>query len=139
MFGLRAIAVFFFFFQAEDGIRDHCVTGVQTCAFRSRPHNMTEAIGHAGGADVVMASYALTEIAPCALEELLPRIWALARRLLVIVEPGTVAGHRRILAWRETLLGRSAQLVAPCSHDLRCPLASGSRWCHFSARLPRSR
>ena len=24
-----------FFFQAEDGIRDHCVTGVQTCAFRS--------------------------------------------------------------------------------------------------------
>src|SRR5438132_6349736 len=25
-------AVIFFFFQAEDGIRDHCVTGVQTCA-----------------------------------------------------------------------------------------------------------
>src|SRR5438034_2601320 len=28
LFGL----CFFFFFQAEDGIRDHCVTGVQTCA-----------------------------------------------------------------------------------------------------------
>src|SRR5947207_886493 len=25
-------SVYFFFFQAEDGIRDHCVTGVQTCA-----------------------------------------------------------------------------------------------------------
>ena len=24
--------VWIFFFQAEDGIRDHCVTGVQTCA-----------------------------------------------------------------------------------------------------------
>ena len=24
-----------FFFQAEDGIRDHCVTGVQTCALPS--------------------------------------------------------------------------------------------------------
>ena len=24
-----------FFFQAEDGIRGHCVTGVQTCVFRS--------------------------------------------------------------------------------------------------------
>src|SRR5438132_9128315 len=24
--------VHYFFFQAEDGIRDHCVTGVQTCA-----------------------------------------------------------------------------------------------------------
>src|SRR5438034_10452572 len=26
------VSFFFFFFQAEDGIRDHCVTGVQTCA-----------------------------------------------------------------------------------------------------------
>src|SRR5438034_11839089 len=26
------LSFFFFFFQAEDGIRDHCVTGVQTCA-----------------------------------------------------------------------------------------------------------
>src|SRR5947207_11746327 len=25
-------ACVYFFFQAEDGIRDHCVTGVQTCA-----------------------------------------------------------------------------------------------------------
>src|SRR5438034_5356885 len=24
--------MYYFFFQAEDGIRDHCVTGVQTCA-----------------------------------------------------------------------------------------------------------
>src|SRR5215204_6906441 len=29
---------FFFFFQAEDGIRDHCVTGVQTCALPISPH-----------------------------------------------------------------------------------------------------
>src|SRR5436190_7429938 len=30
---LSAYCMFvFFFFQAEDGIRDHCVTGVQTCA-----------------------------------------------------------------------------------------------------------
>src|SRR2546430_9707917 len=29
----------FFFFQAEDGIRDLTVTGVQTCAFRS-PHHV---------------------------------------------------------------------------------------------------
>ena len=31
-FRQRFIFIFFFFFQAEDGIRDHCVTGVQTCA-----------------------------------------------------------------------------------------------------------
>src|SRR5947207_12887736 len=29
---LEACLWFVFFFQAEDGIRDHCVTGVQTCA-----------------------------------------------------------------------------------------------------------
>src|SRR5947207_7827961 len=28
----KQLTVEFFFFQAEDGIRDHCVTGVQTCA-----------------------------------------------------------------------------------------------------------
>src|SRR5260221_10955008 len=31
-FMLNLYFFFFFFFQAEDGIRDHCVTGVQTCA-----------------------------------------------------------------------------------------------------------
>src|SRR5258708_21652009 len=31
-FGFNLLAVFFFFFQAEDGIRDDLVTGVQTCA-----------------------------------------------------------------------------------------------------------
>src|SRR5258706_11744998 len=38
MFKLLLSALFFFFFQAEDGIRDWSVTGVQTCAlpiFRS--------------------------------------------------------------------------------------------------------
>src|SRR2546429_4346060 len=31
-FEVSGICVFFFFFQAEDGIRDVAVTGVQTCA-----------------------------------------------------------------------------------------------------------
>src|SRR5260221_7800531 len=31
-YGVRVNALSVFFFQAEDGIRDHCVTGVQTCA-----------------------------------------------------------------------------------------------------------
>src|SRR5438034_8484506 len=32
VFVFQLVFLFFFFFQAEDGIRDHCVTGVQTCA-----------------------------------------------------------------------------------------------------------
>src|SRR5438034_7633850 len=32
LYAVIVLILFFFFFQAEDGIRDHCVTGVQTCA-----------------------------------------------------------------------------------------------------------
>src|SRR5260221_1543902 len=34
---LNWFSLFFFFFQAEDGIRDHCVTGVRRVLFRSFP------------------------------------------------------------------------------------------------------
>src|SRR5438093_6277659 len=34
---MRAFCLFFFFFQAEDGIRDWSVTGVQTCALPISP------------------------------------------------------------------------------------------------------
>src|SRR5436190_16198182 len=45
-----------FFFQAEDGIRDHCVTGVQTCALpifalHAAPASL-ELAAVAGGASV---------------------------------------------------------------------------------------
>src|SRR5438034_7085841 len=33
-----------FFFQAEDGIRDHCVTGVQTCALPISDHDVDGAL-----------------------------------------------------------------------------------------------
>src|SRR3989442_8979990 len=36
-----SILLFFFFFQAEDGIRDADVTGVQTCALPISPTNST--------------------------------------------------------------------------------------------------
>ena len=29
--------------------------------------------------------------------------------------------------------------IAPCSHHGLCPLTDQPRWCHFGARLPRSR
>src|SRR5436190_9027202 len=38
MLCLKNCMLFFFFFQAEDGIRDHCVTGVQTCALPISGH-----------------------------------------------------------------------------------------------------
>jgi ribosomal protein RSM22 (predicted rRNA methylase) len=90
-------------------------------------------------ADVVMASYVLTELPDAGLRATLGRLWDRAARLLVIVEPGTPGGFQRILACRDALIAADAQIVAPCSHQGRCPLAGAARWCHFAARLPRSR
>src|SRR2546427_5190204 len=48
---MRVYLIFFFFFQAEDGIRDLTVTGVQTCALpiytltQSVPNNVTSEMG----------------------------------------------------------------------------------------------
>jgi ribosomal protein RSM22 (predicted rRNA methylase) len=103
------------------------------------PAELSDALPDRLQADVVMASYALAEIAPPALRDILVKLWSLADRLLVIVEPGTMDGFRRILSYREILLAHGARIVAPCSHEGACPLAGNARWCHFNVRLPRSR
>lgn len=90
-------------------------------------------------ADVVMASYALTELGREAWQGVLAKLWGATGRLLVIVEPGTTIGFKRVLEYRNFLLAAGAQIVAPCSHDRTCPLAHATRWCHFNARLARSR
>src|SRR5260221_6659272 len=38
------VVILIFFFQAEDGIRDHCVTGVQTCALPISSFRISPAI-----------------------------------------------------------------------------------------------
>ncbi|HWE78391.1 MAG TPA: small ribosomal subunit Rsm22 family protein [Pseudolabrys sp.] len=98
-----------------------------------------QTLGNATSAEVVTASFVLTELAGSALIGTLERLWELSQRLLVIVEPGTPDGFKRILACRDALIARGAEIVAPCSHAGRCPLATAERWCHFNARLPRSR
>lgn len=95
----------------------------------------------AGGypvADLVLASYALAEIAPASQGQVVTHLWNACRGVLALVEPGTPAGYARILAARKTLIGAGATLVAPCPHQNACPLIEPD-WCHFSVRLARSR
>jgi len=89
-------------------------------------------------ADLVCASYALAEIAPERQSAVLAGLWDACEGLLVLVEPGTPAGYARILAARQALIAAGAALLAPCPHAADCPL-TGTDWCHFSVRLPRSR
>lgn len=89
-----------------------------------------------GPADLVLASYVLGELGrPAAAAA---RLWEEASDTIVVVEPGTPAGYRRVLDARAAVVAAGGRTVAPCPHDLPCPLPAGD-WCHFAARLPRSR
>ena len=89
-------------------------------------------------ADLVVASYMIGETSDAERRALAELMWAKARDTLLIVEPGTPAGYRRIIALREQLIASGAHVAAPCPHDGKCPLTAPD-WCHFTQRLPRSR
>ena len=88
--------------------------------------------------DLVMASYALSELSAGARDTVLRKAWAATGKALLLLEPGTPLGFRQIREMRETLLGLGAQLLAPCPHALSCPMTQ-SDWCHFSVRVPRTK
>lgn len=92
----------------------------------------------AAEADLVVASYAIGEMDEAGQRKLIDAMWAKTRSLLVIVEPGTPAGYSRIVAARAQLIDAGARIVAPCPHHRPCPLEAPD-WCHFAARLSRSR
>ena len=91
-----------------------------------------------GAWDLVVCSYALNELAEARRTEFLRQAWARTAKLLVVVEPGTMAGFANILAARTLLLASGATLAAPCPNALACPMTGGNDWCHFAARIERT-
>jgi ribosomal protein RSM22 (predicted rRNA methylase) len=89
-------------------------------------------------ADLVVASYVINELDDAPRAALTELMWAKTADTLVVVEPGTPAGTRRILDLRRQLIARGAHVMAPCPHDAECPLLAPD-WCHFTRRLPRLR
>lgn len=96
------------------------------------------AIASCDDADLVVASYVLTEVSPSGLGALIAALWQKTRTILLLVEPGTPAGHGRLMAARAQLLGAGAAVLAPCPHAGPCPVVAPD-WCHFVQRLARSR
>lgn len=107
---------------------------VAKCAWR-RADVSGEPVG--GSFDLVTIGYVLNELDAAAASRAVEWAWAATAGALAVVEPGTPAGYRRILAAREQLLELGGFTVAPCPHDRPCPLGEGD-WCHFAVRLPRS-
>jgi len=87
---------------------------------------------------LVVASYALTELADRQVVDSALSLWASCAGVLVIVEPGRTRDYERLMAIREAVIAAGGRVVAPCPHDSACPLPEGD-WCHFSVRLPRTR
>ncbi|REK55353.1 MAG: rRNA methyltransferase [Thermobacillus sp.] len=89
-------------------------------------------------AELVLASYVLNEMNEADRAAAVVKLWNAAERMLLIVEPGTPAAYRGLMAVREQLLRLGAHLAAPCPHASACPM-EGEDWCHFRCRIPRSR
>jgi ribosomal protein RSM22 (predicted rRNA methylase) len=88
-------------------------------------------------ADLVTAGYVLAELTSDQ-QTALVSLAAAAAPVVVLVEPGTPSGHRRVLTARDQLIRAGFTVVAPCPHQVRCPLDVPGDWCHFATRLQRS-
>ncbi len=89
-------------------------------------------------ADLVVVSYVLGELSEPARAGVVRDAWRSTIDTLVIIEPGTTAGYRNVLLARDLATADGGSTLAPCPHDVPCPLSDGD-WCHFSVRLPRTR
>ena len=87
--------------------------------------------------ELVVMAYSLGEVPPAARPRLLERVWQLASKVAVIVEPGTMAGYNTIMQARDVFISAGAHVVAPCPHAAPCPL-DGRDWCHFARRVERT-
>lgn len=89
--------------------------------------------------DLVLLSYVLNELPASTRPALAEAAWNATAQALVLIEPGTIAGHETILRVRERLLAVGANLSAPCPHARQCPMTGTGSWCHFMQRIARSR
>ena len=87
--------------------------------------------------DLALLSYSIGEIEEKFWVPLLQNLWDKVKSTLIIIEPGTPAGYKRILKIREILLHMGAKILAPCPHAGAC-LLKDPDWCHFTARVERS-
>ncbi|PPS68980.1 MULTISPECIES: small ribosomal subunit Rsm22 family protein [Streptomyces] len=87
--------------------------------------------------DLVTVSYVLNELTPADRTALVDAAGA-AAQAVVIVEPGTPDGYARLIEARDRLITAGFRIAAPCPHSAACPIAPGTDWCHFSARVSRS-
>ncbi|KAB8144327.1 rRNA methyltransferase [Chloroflexia bacterium SDU3-3] len=105
---------------------------LQSAAWHQRDLRSAQA---QGSYDLVILGHVLNELTPEAQAATVAAAWTMTAGLLLIVEPGTSAAFPVVRAARDALLGQGAHTLAPCAHDMPCPLADD--WCHFPQRIAR--
>lgn len=105
--------------------------------------------------DLAVAAFVLSELTTAQRTAVVERLTSAASQCVLVVEPGTPAGYRRILTVRAELIEAGWRIVAPCPHEHVCPLAQGAGsaagsaagavagsdttdWCHAAVRLERT-
>ena len=94
-----------------------------------------EAVFPLAPADLAVLSYVFAETADLSLVD---QLLDSPLEVIAIIEPGTPQGFERIRLIRQHVLDKGAHLIAPCPHASACPM-SGTDWCHFPARVERTR
>ncbi|MDQ3734720.1 MAG: small ribosomal subunit Rsm22 family protein, partial [Actinomycetota bacterium] len=89
------------------------------------------------GFDLVVCGFLLGELEPATRDSVMSQMSS-AASVVAVIDAGTPAGYRRILAARSALIAARHSVLAPCPHEEVCPLESTQDWCHFSVRLTRS-
>ena len=88
--------------------------------------------------EVSVFCYSLGEIPEKKQKNLLKLAWETSNKAVILIEPGTPAAFKNILEARKYLIEMGGHVLAPCPHNLQCPLVEKKDWCHFSVRLQRS-
>lgn len=84
--------------------------------------------------DLVTASYIMNELRENEKKDFLNNVWNNSGDLIMIIEPGTMAGYQNVLTARQFFLEKGGNIIAPCTHSGSCKLDKND-WCHFSCRL----
>ena len=89
-------------------------------------------------ADLIVTSYVINELNQQDREKAIRKMWNATNQILLIIEPGTPEGFKHILQARNILLEQNANIIAPCSHNEKCPINPEEDWCSFYVRVARS-
>lgn len=89
-------------------------------------------------ADLTVAAYMLGELPEESRPQFIRELWAHTTSTCALVEPGTPAGFAVIRAATQELTRLGAAIIAPFPAGWEC-IEGPDDWCHFSARVPRTR